>query len=217
MAEAEWLKCTEPEKMLAFVGAKASDRKLRLFACACCRRIWHLLADERSRRVIEVAERYADGLVSEDECIVCREAAYDAHCDHGPTNNAWTAAAYNTACPPHNFADFAWDCASNAQQARSSKAEPRSQASLLRDVLSNPFRPVPVAAKWRTANLVNLAQAVYEEREFPSGQLDNMRLGVLADALEEAGCDNADILSHCRQPGPHVRGCWAVDLALGKE
>jgi hypothetical protein len=65
--------------------------------------------------------------------------------------------------------------------------------------------------------LVALAQAAYDQRELPAGTLDPTRLAVLADALEEAGCDQADLLSHLRDPGPHVRGCWVIDLLLGKE
>ena len=94
------------------------------------------------------------------------------------------------------------------------------QASLLRDVLGNPFRLVALDAAWRAWNdgtVVKLAQATYDERELPSGHLDAGRLAILADALEDAGCTNADILSHCRAPGPHVRGCWVVDLLTGKE
>jgi hypothetical protein len=170
MTEQDWLESTEPEKMLAFIGAKASDRKLRLFACACCRRIWHLLADERSRRAVEVAERYADGLISEDECGVCREAAYDAHCDrNGLIDIAWTAAAYNAACPPHNYVDFAWDCASNAQEASGSTAASRTQAALLREIVSNPYRHViidPIWLAWHDGTVPKIAQTLYEECRF---------------------------------------------------
>jgi hypothetical protein len=67
-----------------------------------------------------------------------------------------------------------------------------------------------------TPAVVKLAQATYDNCLLPSGLLDSTRLGVLADALEEAGCDNPDILSHLRGPGPHTRGCWVVDLVLGK-
>jgi hypothetical protein len=74
----------------------------------------------------------------------------------------------------------------------------------------NPFRPVTVDPAWQTSNVTALAQPIYDERAFD-------RLSILADALEDAGCDNADILNHCRQPGEHVRGCWVVDLVLGKE
>ena len=89
-------------------------------------------------------------------------------------------------------------------------AERKAQASLLRDISGNPFRPVTIDRAWRTATAVAIAQAIYDERAFD-------RLPVLADALEDAGCDNADLLGHCRSPGPHVRGCWVVDLLLGKE
>jgi hypothetical protein len=79
-------------------------------------------------------------------------------------------------------------------------------------------RWIPARRIWNHASIIpKLAQAAYDDRELPSGHLDPARLAVLADALEEAGCTNADILSHCRSPGPHVRGCWVVDLILGKE
>jgi hypothetical protein len=80
----------------------------------------------------------------------------------------------------------------------------------LRDVFGNPFRPVTVNPTWQTATVVSLAQAIYDERAFD-------RMPILADALEDAGCTNADVLNHCRQPGEHVRGCWVVDLLLGKQ
>jgi hypothetical protein len=87
---------------------------------------------------------------------------------------------------------------------------------LLRDIFGNSFRPVAIDPAWQMSTVAQLAQAAYDERELPSGHLDPARLAVLADALEVAGCTNADILAHLREPGPHVRGCWAVDLVLGK-
>jgi len=93
------------------------------------------------------------------------------------------------------------------------------QASFLRDIFGNPFRPVtltPAVLAWNDATVVHLAQAAYEERQMPAGTLDNTRLAVLADALEEAGCTDVDILGHLRGTGPHVRGCWPVDLCLGE-
>lgn len=83
-------------------------------------------------------------------------------------------------------------------------------AALLRDIFGNPFRPVGVSPEWRTATAITLAGRMYESRDFDS-------MPILADALQDAGCDDADILDHCRGPGPHVRGCWVVDLVLGKE
>jgi hypothetical protein len=81
--------------------------------------------------------------------------------------------------------------------------------ALLRCVFGNPFRPLTVHPMWQSATVGSLAQAIYDDRAFD-------RLPILAGALEDAGCDNADILNHCRQPGVHVRGCWVVDLVLGK-
>jgi len=92
-------------------------------------------------------------------------------------------------------------------------SEWREQVKLLRDLLGNPFRPVVIEQawlRWREGTVVNLAQAIYDDRAFD-------RLPILADALEEAGCTNPDLVAHCRSPGPHVRGCWAVDAILGKE
>jgi hypothetical protein len=90
------------------------------------------------------------------------------------------------------------------------------QADVLRCIFGNPFRPVSLNAAWITPTVTSLATVAYEERALPSGELDPVRLAVLADALEEAGCDSAEILNHLRGPGPHVRGCWAVDALLGK-
>ncbi len=87
---------------------------------------------------------------------------------------------------------------------------------LLRELFGNPFRPVALDLTWRSPATLHLAQAAYDERDLPSGSLDPARLAVLADALESAGCDSAETLDHLRGPGPHVRGCWALDLLLGK-
>ncbi|MBL8794378.1 MAG: hypothetical protein JNM56_10770 [Planctomycetia bacterium] len=85
-----------------------------------------------------------------------------------------------------------------------------AQSAILRDIFGNPFRPVVCDPAWRTATVVSLAIAIYDERAFD-------RLPILADALEDAGCTNADMLKHCRAPGEHVRGCWCVDLCLGRK
>jgi hypothetical protein len=90
------------------------------------------------------------------------------------------------------------------------------QAALLRDILGNPFRPATIEPAWRTPDVVAHAQLIYNERHLPAGTLDNARLAVLADALEEAGCQDVQILWHLRSGGDHVRGCWVLDLLLGK-
>jgi hypothetical protein len=90
------------------------------------------------------------------------------------------------------------------------KSEGESQAELARDIFGNPFRPVAFSPAWRTDTAVALARQMYGSRDFGA-------MPILADALQEAGCDSEEVLSHCRGPGPHVRGCWVVDLVLGKE
>jgi hypothetical protein len=84
------------------------------------------------------------------------------------------------------------------------------QASALRDIFGNPFRPITFSPQWRTDTAVSLARQMYEARDFSA-------MPILADALQDAGCDSEDVLNHCRGDGPHVRGCWVVDLVLGRE
>jgi hypothetical protein len=94
--------------------------------------------------------------------------------------------------------------------------ERAAHVRFLRDIFGNPFRPLhvidPAWLAWDGGTLLKLAQAAYEERRLPDGTLDSARFAILRDALEEAGCDNPDLLGHCREPGEHVRGCWLLDL-----
>jgi hypothetical protein len=212
MTEQEWDSFTERQKMLGFLrdSGRASDRKLRLFACACCRRVWGLLTDARSRPAVAVVERYADGQATRDEvAAACHDCGWGpaGRLAHAALKTAWQAA--------HDAALAAWQ-ATLLDRERDSGAESVAQCDLLRDVIGNPFRPVSIDAAWQTADVVVLAQAAYEERQLPEGTLDPARLVVLADALEEAGASGA-ILDHLRAPGPHVRGCHALDLLLSRE
>jgi hypothetical protein len=114
----------------------------------------------------------------------------------------------------------AWGAALQASLSSGAEAWPaeaKARADILRCIFENPFRPATLSPAWQTPQVLTLAQAAYEQRELPAGTLDTVRLAVLADALEEAGCDQADLVAHLRGAGPHVRGCWAVDLLLGKE
>jgi hypothetical protein len=88
--------------------------------------------------------------------------------------------------------------------------EKAAQCMLIRDIFGNPFRSIALNPSWLTSTVLALAQGIYAEKAFD-------RMPILADALQDAGCDNEDILNHCRGPGPHVRGCWVVDLLLGKK
>jgi hypothetical protein len=211
MTEEEWLECTDPEKMLEFLRGKVSDRRVRLFAVACCRRMWNLLKDERSREAVVVAERYADGLATEEERARAANAADAANMLTYLAAPAVSAIHHNAVRAAEGASELSAAFAVDADEG--SQAESSAQAVMLRDILGNPFRPVaidPACLTWDDGPISKLAQTIYDDRTFD-------RLPILADALEEAGCDNADILYHLRGPGPHVRGCWAVDLILGKE
>jgi hypothetical protein len=99
-------------------------------------------------------------------------------------------------------------------------AEMSVQSGLLRCVFGNPFQPPPSIdpawLTWKDRIIPRMASAIYEGRALPEGTFDPARLAVLADALEEVGCGDAGLLGHLRAPGPHVRGCFAVDAVLGK-
>jgi hypothetical protein len=223
MTEQQWLTCNDPTPMLEFLRGKASDRKLRLFACACCRSVWHLLLDNSSRRAVEVAERFADGATTDEELNEARENAWE-FTDYGVVNlieqfpkldsdalNAGDAPAWAAEMPDRVLSEkhFPPLRASIAAQRALGSSEGKAQTHMLRDVFGNLFRPVAFNPAWLTPKVVALAQQVYDDRAFD-------RLPNLVDVLEQAGCHNAEILGHCRGPGPHVRGCWVVDLLLGK-
>jgi hypothetical protein len=260
VTEQEWMLYADPDPwrrvthpMLVFLESigRASERKLRLFAVACCRLLFRKVRvhpwDEHQ---VNVAERYADSAASADELRgahgyppdnwllqlisipggnpliapsewsqsprTAMQACWNAAelefgigvADSTAGNAAWGATVQGTVMPNDN----------GVSEARL-VAELAIQCDLLRCIFGNPFRVVvlaPAVLSWNDGTIVRLAQAAYEERHLPEGTLDNGRLAVLADALEEAGCTDADILDHLRGPGPHVRGCWAVDLCLGK-
>jgi hypothetical protein len=203
--------------MLDLLEGRAGSRKFRLFAVACCRRISHLLSGLLGQRAAEVAERYADGLATDAELAFARQSSsyYRTASSYRPGDPAAHAACAERADYAANGAGYEARLAAGDSVAR--QDERVAHCSLIRDIFGNPFRPVSFVPAWLTPTVLKLAQAAYDNRLLPSGLLDNTRLAVLADALEEAGCDNQDILSHLRGPGPHVRGCWAVDLLLGKK
>src|SRR5262249_51257501 len=216
MTEAEWLGCREPQPLLEFLQGKASDRKLRLFACACCRCVGHLLPDRRRRKVVQASERFADGQITTEKLQFVRgDARWAANVasrkSEGSEGVKWTIASL--AEPDVQLVLFA---VRRAADLGGREIQRPIQSGVIRDLLGNPFRPVNLMSVWLTPTVVSLAEAAYDERVLPSGELDQQRLAVLADALEEAGCTSGEILEHLRSPGPHVRGCWVVDLILGK-
>jgi hypothetical protein len=223
MTEAQWLASSDPTPMLEFLRDKASDRKLRLFACACCRLVWHLLTDERSQRAVAAAERYADGVISARELNEAADTAYDAYTEakvadgYAPDSDVHPEYVGHVPFVAHSTTrdvDLTSDWVLSLMWG-----DLEAPCDLFRCVFGNPFRPAsldPAWLAWHDGTILRLAQAINDDRDLPSGHLDNFRLAILADALEDAGCQDADILGHCRQPGLHVRGCWVVDLILGK-
>jgi hypothetical protein len=229
--------------MIDAIASKASERKLRLFACACWRRTPSWVMDSRCVRAVEVAEQYADWLVHDD----VREQAWAevAHLDEGwnPYDNLLSremtaslasAAASSSAWQAERKAGLARNrFQRQARSARRKGAQPEKtkpidaqaaaaeehqrQCVLLRDIFATLFRPVAIVLAWRTRDVTALARSAYDERLLPGGELDPQRLAIFADALEDAGCTDRAILDHCRGPLPHVRGCWVVDLILGKQ
>jgi hypothetical protein len=217
MTEAEWLVCADPRKMFAHVKpillrkyGKGASRKLRLFACAAVRSIWDKLTDERSRNAVSVSERFADGEATARELVSAREAALEARIADPEETQPVRRAAHRAA---------GWDSIGAAEDTaaelrRIAGAEARQlQCALLRDVFDNLFFAMTIPAHvlaWSDRTIPRIAQGIYEKRRFGD-------LPILADALLDAGCDDETILSHCRSDGPHVRGCWVIDLILGKE
>ena len=208
MTEAEWLAWrTAPAAMLDAVRGKASERKVRLFIVGCCRRyrIETEIPDQKSWDAVHVAEWYADGNGARSDLEAARrdaEAFAGAGCPaalHATADDVWQGAVAMT-----QIIERMWQCDDYWEEVRAQKA-------ILHDVLGPlPFRPVALDLGSSTpAAVTALAHAIYEERRFQD-------LPILADALEEAGCSNAEVLTHCRQPGEHVRGCWVLDLILGK-
>jgi hypothetical protein len=212
LTEADWLSSDVLEPMLEVVRGRASARQLRLFACACVRRLGALLVGERHRATLLAAEAFAEGkgsarhieatwsgpALARGEASAAKEAAW-----------AVDAAGYLDAC---TAAQEAAGAAARAVWHACGTDEGPAQCRLLRDIVGNPFRPVHVEPSWLAWGggiVVSLARCIYEERAFE-------RLPILADALEDAGCCQADILGHCRLAAEHVRGCWVLDRLLGR-
>jgi hypothetical protein len=286
MTEAEWEAGGDPAALLSFLGDRAGPRRRRLFACACARRIRHLLQFPESFHAIEAAERHADGLLEESDLLRYEQAARRASAQAvreahsvwalGPTApsaraawvGVWAACAAENTCdrfPPvgteagtveagfqgclalrtAQVASWARSVADELSGTPSDDETPGEtalffsflrglkntvqrieqavrdgletcesvcQAHLVREIFGNPFRPIPFDPVWRTVNdgvVLRMATAIYQDRSWDD-------LPILADALEEAGCDQPRLLEHLHGPGPHTRGCWALDLILGR-
>jgi hypothetical protein len=243
-SERDWLEAAEPDVTLSqmFVTDEEdlsgrrmllpSNRKLRLFGCGCCRRIWHLLSPDWAKDCVLIGEAYADGIVCETE-LKRRflkapesllglggwhvERVAEAASAAGEARSLWAlVAARDVSAPDGGMkeADFPrpWRRGRQWCPERSDQdsVELVAQAALLRDVYGNPFRLTSIDPMWRTRPVLALAQEMYDSRDFSP-------MPIFSDALVEAGCEDEAIMAHCRSGEPHVRGCWVVDLILEKE
>lgn len=241
MTEPEWNACGRPEAMLAFLGEQgASERKFRLFACGCVRRAWELLVDDRSRVAVQVAEQFAEGSVSDDRLFAVRtraQAVTEALLRQARTYSSREEAA-------HSFAAYAaqsvvtseadeihaenaaggaagsvgyaqiptdvWGTEVGDDAFRDAVIEEESvQCDLIRCMFA-PFSQSAIQTDVLTPTVLAVARTIYDERAWD-------RLAILADALEEQGSTDQMLLGHLRGPGPHSRGCWGLDLVLGRE
>ncbi len=201
MTEEEWLTGRDHKSVTDFLRKQTSDRKLRLFGCAMCRQRSHLLGEGESA-AIATAEQFADAQLEVVDLVIAAEVFESRRSETGNLQlGAMDAIA--SVCLLTDLSErhglFWFGFAALHPGAR----------SYMHDIFGHPFRPVVFEPRWRSETAVALATGIYDERAFD-------RLPILADALEEAGCDNADVLTHCRGPGPHARGCWVVDGVLGK-
>ncbi len=223
MTETEWMNCAFPDEMLDHLRGRVSERKFWLFACACCRLLWHRFSDWRIRRVVEAAELFAEGRDAGEHLAAARAAVRVT----GKVGVAGFAQLLNEASPGFTAA---WRCLDGVYlltanipirpyirpNLRSSEvagwAPLREKLVLLvHDIAGNPFRPIAADPVWLSANdgaAVKIAQEIDENRLFE-------RMPILGDALEDAGCTEEGLLLHCRGAGPHARGCFVLDLVLG--
>lgn len=228
MTASEWAACADPEALLRTARQVVSDRKFRLFAAACW---FHTWADQfpAARPVVELFVRYADGLIPAAEWPDRFAAAGGVYLGRHVRQLVW-ADALRVAVESAEFAARdvatrrAWEAVEidahapidrrAAQLNRRSRVRDRAladeqaaQAGLVREVLGYPFAPLDFAP-WRTDTAVALARNMYDANDFGATP-------ILADALQDAGCDREEVLNHCRGEGRHVRGCWVVDGVLG--
>jgi hypothetical protein len=242
MTEEEWESCSDPERMLGVVARSASDRKLHYHAIASARKLALLLPNPASLGGIDVLERYVEGEAEADEIskvswdVEGAAFGFDFYerLQH-PSVTTWIREVERL--PQNVVSDLVgdtWSVPEDALRLLNSAAfrvdaivsilpyakrdnsgsrpllASHHSVRLLRDIFGNPFRPVAFDPEWRTDTAVSLARRMYESRDFGT-------MPILADALQDAGCEDEAVLAHCRDPQQvHVRGCWVVDLVLGK-
>ncbi len=221
MTEAEWLTRNEPVQMLRSLHGRATDRQYRLFAAACARDELQQANKTQScfnfgRIGDEYRQLFWDPLRGYEAAIKQSEAWADGSPVQGIAFSIWFVGWKKgiDSVADIAYAAFGYDPDGLVEIspeiiAKTIQGYQTNPAHYLRDIFGNPFCPVTFDLAWLTSTVASLAQQMYDSRDFSV-------MPILADALQDAGCDNEDILNHCRQPGEHVRGCWVVDLVLDK-
>jgi hypothetical protein len=209
VTEAEWLACENPRAMFDYLsGKEPSDRKLRLCACGCCRLIPEFMESNPDLAGLELTERDVDAALGAD--------AFDDIDEQWDIRwyrrDGWNALARAIGSYREAAGDRGRSSELNEEVHDLERVRRESKlAELIRCIFGNPFQPVAVDPAWLTSTVVALARGIYDDRAFD-------RMPILADALQDSGCDNDDVLNHCRdEKATHVRGCWVVDLVLGKQ
>jgi hypothetical protein len=201
MTELEWLNGTSPEQMWEVVERKATNRKRRLFACACYRHVPKLFRDPRCLHAVIISERYADGEASKEELAKALT-----------TSQHWFPWFWPSSLPTARNAGNARAVAARA--SADGLQERLYQCAALRCLFGNPFRARPMRPQCTSPSdgsaWLAVAKLISDEGAFE-------QMPLLADAREDGGYTDESVLTHLRGPGPHVRGCWALDLILGKQ
>lgn len=223
MSETDWLRSRDPATMLDFLADRASERKLRLFAVACCYRVKKHAGDDAVRGAIEASERYADGFMSYEDFTAVQKTLRRSHplmldsaiaAARSCSQQALTAAsiaAWEPILEVDQMRGLSPDFEVAAAIAhRTRTAESKSQAALLREIFGNPFRSLAIRPVWLTPEVVAIARRIYQERTFSE-------VFRLAQALENSGCNDRLMIGHCQASLDHVRGCWLLDSLLGRE
>lgn len=271
MNEAEWLTCTDPLEMIEFLRGNpkgedkvswwknrwqtedipaGNDRRFRLFACHCCRRIWDRIPETCNRDAVAAVESWLEGDTSgvalSQALTSSSSVEYKEDGSRRTEPGYWVVKYLGRGFYKMTAAASAIIVASQVlfmsdnEYGREAKRvfdgcfyegngvflsqffwpqpvavavldECALQTTLLRDIFGNPFRRVNTfELSWLTSTVLALTNGIYNDKAFN-------RMPILADALQDAGCDHEDILNHCRGPGPHVRGCWVIDLLTGRK
>jgi hypothetical protein len=221
--EEKWLQKNDPVPLDRYLEPRLSDRKKQLFACASIRLFWDRLIDDRSKQLVEMSEAFAEGQVTiVDFLTYCFKQIDNTDVDEkNPPPEGRKQIKLDEVYAirrmlgyvPSFSTSFVMEHLSDIDNSHSSEQTLHYQADLLRDLFGSPFHQPKLNSDWLTWNnstVLSVAEKIYSERAFDL-------MPILADALQEAGCDDQRILSHCREEKVHAKGCWVVDLLLQKE